>query len=97
MPWKRKWQPTPVFFPGEIPWTEGPGGLQSMGLQRVAYDLAHTNPLIMVVISLEKIPFTCEHFEFFSAVTSFNFNLTSLSLITSVQRHHISFITSILN
>ena len=52
----------------------------------------------MVVISLEKIPFTCEHFEFFSAVTSFNFNLTSLSLITSVQRHDISFvITSILN
>ena len=23
-----------------IPWTEGPGGLQSMGLQRVGYDLA---------------------------------------------------------
>ena len=27
--------PTPVFWPGESPWTEGPGGLQSMGLQRV--------------------------------------------------------------
>ena len=24
----------------EIPWTEEPGGLQSMGLQRVRYDLA---------------------------------------------------------
>ena len=23
---------------GEIPWTEEPGGLQSMGLQRVGYD-----------------------------------------------------------
>ena len=23
----------------EIPWTEEPGGLQSMGLQRVGYDL----------------------------------------------------------
>ena len=23
----------------EIPWTETPGGLQSMGLQRVIYDL----------------------------------------------------------
>ena len=66
--WRRKWQPTPVFLPGEfhgqkslagdssrdcksrtqlgtiflssvlsweIPWTEGPGGLQSMGSQRV--------------------------------------------------------------
>ena len=27
-----------VFLPGEIPWTEEPGGLQSMGLQRVGYD-----------------------------------------------------------
>ena len=24
----------------EIPWTEEPGGLQSMGLQRVVHDLA---------------------------------------------------------
>ena len=27
-PWKRAWQPTPVFLPGESPWTEEPGGLQ---------------------------------------------------------------------
>ena len=25
----------------EIPWTEEPGGLQSIGLQRVGYDWAH--------------------------------------------------------
>ena len=30
-PWRRKWQPTPVFLPGKIPWTEEPGRLQSMG------------------------------------------------------------------
>ena len=36
--WKRAWQPTPVFSPGESPWTEEPGGLQSMGSQRVRYD-----------------------------------------------------------
>ena len=29
--WRRAWQPTPVFLPGESPWTEEPGGLQSMG------------------------------------------------------------------
>jgi len=34
----RKWQPTPVFLPGESPWKEEPGGLQSMGSQRVRYD-----------------------------------------------------------
>ena len=34
-PLEKEMQPTPVFLPGEIPWTEAPGGLQSMGLQRV--------------------------------------------------------------
>ena len=31
--WRRAWQPTPVFLPGESPGPEEPGGLQSMGLQ----------------------------------------------------------------
>ena len=26
-PWKRKWQPTPVFLHERIPWTEELGGL----------------------------------------------------------------------
>ena len=38
IPWKRAWQPTPVFLPGESPWIEEPGGLPSMVLQRVGYD-----------------------------------------------------------
>ena len=36
--WRRPWQPTPVFLPGESPWTEESGELQSMGLQRVGPD-----------------------------------------------------------
>ena len=40
IPRKRAWQPTPVFLPGESPWTEEPGGLQSMGSQRVGHDWA---------------------------------------------------------
>ena len=35
--WRKKWQPTPCSCL-RIPWTEGPGGLQSMGLQRVGHD-----------------------------------------------------------
>ena len=38
IPWSRAWQPTPVFLPGESPWTEEPGGLQLMGSKRVGYD-----------------------------------------------------------
>ena len=37
-PLKRARQPTPVFLPGESPWTEEPGKLQSMWSQRVRHD-----------------------------------------------------------
>ena len=33
IPWRRARQPAAVFLPGESPWAEEPGGLQSMGLQ----------------------------------------------------------------
>ena len=39
IPWRRAWQSTPVFLPGESPWTEEPGRLQSMRSQRVGHDL----------------------------------------------------------
>ena len=39
-PWRREWQFTPVFMPGESPWTEESGGLQSMGSQRVRHEQA---------------------------------------------------------
>ena len=39
LPWRRAWQPIPVFLPGEFPWTEEPDGLV-MGSQRVGHDWA---------------------------------------------------------
>ena len=36
IPWRRSFQPTPVFLPGESPWTEEFGGLQSIGSQESA-------------------------------------------------------------
>ena len=44
--WRRKWQPTLVFLPGKSSWTEGPGGLYSIGSQRIRHnwsDLARTH------------------------------------------------------
>ena len=38
MHWRRKWQPTPVFLPGEYPGMGEPGGLPSMGSHRVGQD-----------------------------------------------------------
>ena len=36
--WRRKWQPTPVFLPGESQGRGEPGGLPSMGSLRVGHD-----------------------------------------------------------
>ena len=33
-PWRRAWQPTPVFLPGESPSTEEPGGLYYRGVAK---------------------------------------------------------------
>ena len=49
-----------VFFPGESQWTEEPGGLQSMGSQRVGHDLAaeyaHTHHLASTAV---RVPLVC--------------------------------------
>ena len=38
IPWRKNWQPTPIFLPGE---SHGePGELQPLGLNRVGHDLA---------------------------------------------------------
>ena len=33
IPWRRTWQPIPVFFAWRIPWTEEPSGLWPVELQ----------------------------------------------------------------
>ena len=39
IPWRRPWQPPPIFLPGESHGPpEKPGGLQSIGSQRVGHD-----------------------------------------------------------
>ena len=46
IPWRRAWQPTSVILVWRIPGTEEPGGLQSIGLQRVEHDwsdFSHTH------------------------------------------------------
>ena len=45
--WRRKWQTTPVFLPGESPRTEEPGRLQSLWSQIVGHDRAHSLSIIL--------------------------------------------------
>ena len=44
-PWRRAWQPIPVFLPGETPGTKEPGRLQSIGSQRVRHDWSNLAPM----------------------------------------------------
>ena len=44
-PLEEEMEPNPVFLPGKIAWPEEPGGLQSMGSQRVGGDWASTQPV----------------------------------------------------
>ena len=46
---KDQWQPTPGLLPGKSQWTEKPGGLQSMGSQRVGHDWETSLSLSLVV------------------------------------------------
>ena len=58
IPWRRAWQPTVLFLPGESLSTGGPGRLQSMELRRVGHDsvtntqLCLSFPHILVLITL---------------------------------------------
>ena len=49
IPWRRVWQPTPQFIPGESPWTEEPGRLQSMGLQsQIQLSAQHNTSIVSI-------------------------------------------------
>ena len=48
--WRKTWQPTPVFLPGEIPLTDKPGGLQFMGFQEL--DMTQQLSTIILIESL---------------------------------------------
>ena len=57
IPWRRAWQPTLVFLPGESPWTDEPGGLWSTGSHRVRHDCSdlactHVSPSLPIYPSL---------------------------------------------
>ena len=53
MPWRRTWQPTPVFW--KIPWTEEPGRLQSMGSLGVFTFTCHFHALEKAVATQSSV------------------------------------------
>ena len=65
-PWKKVWQPSPKFLPGESPWTEESGRLQSMGFQiavPIASFFLFLNGIPGLDVPKSLYPFTTEgHF-----------------------------------
>ena len=75
-PWSRAWQPTLVFLPGESPCTDEPGGLQSMGSQRVGCDWAtkYTHSIVVAKhkhVQTNHLIFSFLAFEMFISVFFF--------------------------
>ena len=54
-PWRREWQPTPAFLPGEFYGQEKPTGLQSMESQRVRHDWATNTHTTIRTASVIKV------------------------------------------
>ena len=57
-PWRRVWQPTLVFLPGESPWTEEAGGLEPVGLQTGLSDSAQHSVIwifCFILVAFDKL------------------------------------------
>ena len=88
IPWRRKWQPTPVFLPGKIPGTEDPGRLQSMGPQRVRHDTTERLHLLSVGITVQsnqKVPVNKGKFLYSEECHFINVNKKKKEKITILQ------------
>ena len=55
MHWRRKWQPSPVFLPGESQGRGEPGGLPSMGLHRVGHDWSDLEAAAATVLWMRSV------------------------------------------
>ena len=55
-PLKKEMATHSSVFAWEIPWTEEPGGLQSVGLQRVGHDLVIKQQQPLKLLKLLRIP-----------------------------------------
>ena len=95
IPWRRAWQPTSIFLPGESSWTEEPGGLHSLGLQRVGHDwsnLAHTHlqGLYQIICHecISDYPLRREEYApFWQPITPFRLFSLGTSHLTLHDRH----------
>ena len=71
IPWRKKWQPIPVILAWEIPWTEEPGGLQSLGSQKSWVQLSNSTTTTTDIRSLGFLCFALKVFTWYFLSWSF--------------------------
>ena len=53
-PWRRKWQPIPIFFPGKSHVQRSPAVYRSMGSQGVRHNWAHIHSFTLLITNMEE-------------------------------------------
>ena len=78
------WQRTPVFLPGESPWTEEPGKLQTMGLQWVRQDwlTKHSTEEMQNFLAIYDLP----RLDLPSAIFNMPANLENSAVATGLEK-----------
>ena len=91
IPWRRAWQPTPVFLPGESPWTEEPGRLQFIGSRRVGHNWATDTHKICKQTTNLQIKINCNiHLKYYRQIRSHAIWLPTLVFFLVPIRGYIS-------
>ena len=54
IPWRRKWQPIPIFFPGKSHVQRSPAVYRSMGSQGVRHNWAHIYSFTLLITNMEE-------------------------------------------
>ena len=82
IPWRRAWQPTLVFLPGESHWTEEPGRLQFIGSQNVGHNwsnLVCMHDSLLFKCTMSFYTFEPSHMTFLLSLMTFSFSSPTLS------------------
>ena len=83
-PWKRKWQPTPIFLPGKSRVQRNLAGLQSV---RRNSTTKMTTDLLFPILTGSPVPLTA-----LTLISLLSFSLLSLNLLYKTLIHpHLSF------
>ena len=93
IPWRRKWQPTPVLFPRKSHKQRSLAGLQSIGSQRVGHDLVTKQQQCLQSTSAHNIwsPFSQHPCGLWNNISIPKMKMLKLRNIKPKSKHHMAY------